>query len=76
MGSLPRLKLKTQYNYRKGSTNESNNCKYCLSFIRDKGRCMIIGLGEGRRYNIREDYTCDTQKFNGTDFSKDKYNVA
>jgi len=37
---------------------------------------MIIGLGEGRRYNIREDYTCDTQKFNGTDFSKDKYNVA
>ncbi|OPY13677.1 MAG: hypothetical protein A4E66_00679 [Syntrophus sp. PtaB.Bin001] len=85
MGAQPRLKKKDELHYRKGSTIESNNCRYCTSFVREfcvykkvgdsikvdlECRCMIMGLDEGRRYNIREDYTCDAQKFDGTDFSK------
>jgi len=79
MGSMPRLKIKTELNYRKGSTNESENCRYCVNFIKDftipgkpqaESRCWIIGAEPGIRYRVRDDYRCDAQKFNGTDFSK------
>ena len=75
MGSLPRLKLKDQYRYRKGSTNEAENCKNCENFVKDfdvKGiggggsigwecRCKLFGLKGSRRYRIHEDYRCDMQ---------------
>ncbi|OPY12908.1 MAG: hypothetical protein A4E69_01943 [Syntrophus sp. PtaB.Bin138] len=80
MGALPRLKLKTELNYRKGSTNESENCKYCSQFIKDytipgnppitESRCWVMGAEPGSRYRVRSDYRCDAQQFNGTDFSK------
>jgi len=74
MGALPRLKIKDEIRYRKGSTNESMNCRACKHFKRDflqyrrqdmliiEHRCALIGVGEGRRYRIREDHTCDRQE--------------
>lgn len=35
MGSLPRLPDKIKYKYRKGHTNEAQNCKACANFIKD-----------------------------------------
>lgn len=78
MGALPRLKLKDQLHYRKGSTNESQNCMYCKNITKDfpiRGkendpRCRVMGLRESIRYRVRIDYTCDVQQFDGTDFSK------
>lgn len=75
MGALPRLKKKDELRYRKGSTNESQNCRFCASFISDvavtgiggvffraEGRCKIMGVGNSIRYRIRPDHTCDAQK--------------
>lgn len=82
MGSTPRLKMKEELNYRKGSTNESRNCGYCIHFrtmnsrringqtIGTVPRCWILGRELSKRYEVRRDYTCDKQVFNGTDFSK------
>lgn len=79
MGAQPRLKIKTELNYRKGSTNESGNCRYCIHFVpypeksspvRREGRCKIMGVIENIRYRIWSDYRCDAQQFSGTDFSK------
>ena len=66
MGSMPRLKEKDLYRYRKGSTAEHMNCRHCQHFttitihpdIRE-GRCQLLGVKESRRYRVREDYTCD-----------------
>jgi hypothetical protein len=81
MGALPRLKKKDELNYRSGSTNEARNCRYCINFKADfydfraiggrgpVSRCTVIGMNEGRRYDIRRDHTCDSQQFDGTDFS-------
>lgn len=33
MGSMPKLKIKKELNYRQGSTNESLNCRYCIHFV-------------------------------------------
>ena len=75
MGSLPKLKIKDDINYRDGSTNESQNCRYCVSFKPDfydftnnggrgiVSRCTVIGMGEGRRYDVRRDHRCDRQEF-------------
>ena len=75
MGALPRLKKKDELRYRKGSTNESQNCRYCqhiidLDVTDDDGivvatgkRCKIMGVKESRRYRVRADYTCDAQAF-------------
>ncbi|MHB8123766.1 MAG: hypothetical protein ACYDG4_16635 [Desulfuromonadaceae bacterium] len=74
MGSPKRLKKKDELHYRKGSTNESSNCRWCVHFVesitlfRDKGnieigsRCQIIGLAQSIRYRVREDHTCDVQR--------------
>jgi hypothetical protein len=75
MGSMPRLKIKDEIRYRKGSTNDSKNCKACGNFKKDfyefhrpvgliltESRCALIGMREGRRYRVREDYTCDRQQ--------------
>ena len=69
MGSMPRLKIKDEIRYRKGSTNESVNCKHCQNFNPLLGsevnsRCVLIGglLKESRRYNVRADHTCDRQQ--------------
>lgn len=78
MGSLPRLKLKDQLHYKKGSTNESRNCKYCKNVVKNypvhgkenETRCKVIGLQGSIRYRVRLDHTCDEQQFDGTDFSK------
>lgn len=75
MGAQPRLMIKEEIRYRKGSTNESANCRHCIHFKRDfltirraagvmtEHRCAVIGIREDARYRIREDYTCDRQDF-------------
>ena len=71
MGSMPRLKKKIDLNYRKGTTSKS--CNYCDHFLSKfkltgiqggladtvKPRCKIMGMGEGRRYDINPDHICD-----------------
>ncbi len=73
MGAMPRLKIKDKVHYRKGHTNESQNCKACkhfkkawVQFINNPNgpdvishRCQIIGGldKESIRYRVREDYT-------------------
>ncbi len=79
MGSQPKLKIKEELHYRKGSTCESMNCRHCDHFVKDfpvygiggagkplriESRCKIIGLKEGVRYRVREDYRCDEQRLN------------
>lgn len=75
MGSLPKLKIKDELRYRKGSTCETMNCKYCLHLtsidIPGKGqepRCKIIGVRESIRYRIRDDFRCDQQVPDETKF--------
>ena len=76
MGSMPRLKIKDELHYRPGSTNESENCRYCKNYfkslnmrnesgtaIEEKcGRCKLIGFNSGARYKVRPDYKCDAQE--------------
>jgi len=74
MGAQKRLKEKIEYLYRKGSTNESRNCKWCASFVKgmtvNKGwdhldiepRCRLFGLAQSSRYRVREDHTCTAQQ--------------
>ncbi|PKN20405.1 MAG: hypothetical protein CVU71_01035 [Deltaproteobacteria bacterium HGW-Deltaproteobacteria-6] len=74
MGALPRLKKKVELKYRKGSTDDGQNCRYCTSYVKDfevigiggikldvEPRCQIIGLENSRRYRVRPDYTCNAQ---------------
>jgi len=73
MGSMPRLKLKDEYQYRKGSTDESQNCRRCVNFVPqkptdifhviDEGRCKIFGLKESSRYRVRASMKCDRQEY-------------
>lgn len=73
MGSMPRLKIKDEIRYRKGSTNEARNCVYCKNFtLADPatpvpssayGTCGLIGRRETVRYRVRGDYCCDRQEF-------------
>lgn len=75
MGAMPRLKKKDELHYRKGSTNDCRNCKYCVHRIpnilldyslRSTGdRCSVFGNHSSTRYRVREDYTCDAQEYNG-----------
>ena len=75
MGALPRLKLKVQNHYRRGSTNKSNNCECCVNYVKDyevtgiggvklgtESRCVLFGLMPSRRYRVHPDHTCDQQK--------------
>lgn len=75
MGALPKLAIKGEIRYRKGSTNESQNCRHCENFRRDyhdalfaggpdkfHHRCTLVGLKISSRYRVWEDYTCDRQK--------------
>jgi len=77
MGSPPRLKIKDEIRYRKGSTDEAQNCRYCAFFTAKppketdiflayiaKGTCKIIGERDLARYRVRADYTCDRQEYN------------
>lgn len=76
MGSLPRLKIKDEIKYRKGSTNELVNCRYCVHFTakpteediftpyKAPGTCKIIGERDSIRYRVRADYRCDRQEYN------------
>jgi hypothetical protein len=65
MGSMPRLPKKIFYRYRKGSTDESENCKHCVNITMIPEsftpRCWIMGLKPSIRYRIREDHRCDVQ---------------
>jgi hypothetical protein len=68
---MPRLKKKTELNYRPGPTSRScNSCNHFVSESRfkkshpdipslNKARCAIMGLGEGRRFWINPKYICD-----------------
>jgi uncharacterized Fe-S center protein len=76
MGAMPRLKEKDDLHYRKGSTNDCENCQYCMHFVpnhiiletadrqRIENRCNIIGLKGSARYRVRPDYKCDAQELN------------
>lgn len=60
MGSMPRLKIKDEVRYRKGSTSNSLNCVSCSHFDSAGAmRCRVIGLRAGARYRVRPDYRCD-----------------
>ena len=70
MGSLPRLKIKNDLNYRKGpTTGGCSNCNHSYEKIiqgigqeslnRDEWRCRVIGDSESRRYRIHPDFICD-----------------
>lgn len=73
MGSMAKLKKKDELRYRKGSTNESVNCRYCAHFqleypilsngtlLRVESRCQVFGIKESIRYRVRKDYTCNAQ---------------
>lgn len=61
MGSLPRLKKKTELRYRKGHQCDALNCKCCTHFVGTLDRCEVMGLQESRRYRVRADFTCDAQ---------------
>ena len=78
MGALPRLKKKDELHYRKGSTNDTLNCQWCVNFInnyeargiggvllRVEGRCKMMGVQSSIRYRVRPDYTCDIQLYDG-----------
>lgn len=72
MGALPRIKKKKDLNYRKGSTNETQNCRYCVNYLNKvivynkiENRCKIMGENPSARYRIRPDFTCDAQSYNG-----------
>jgi hypothetical protein len=69
MGAMPRLKIKDELHYRKGSANESENCLHCEQYISEKGnplvsepRCRLIGVQLTARYRVRPDFKCDKQK--------------
>jgi len=71
MGSMQRLKKKTELRYRKGSSNPCDNCSYCGHYVsrgawitetRIEPRCKIMGLKTSNRYRVRPDYTCDAQE--------------
>ncbi len=72
---VPRLKIKVDLKYRKGSTSEHLNCGYCEQFVKEhpvrhlggeiaghEPRCKVIGLGNSRRYRIRADHRCDAHQ--------------
>jgi hypothetical protein len=74
MGSPPRLKIKDEMRYRKGHTNESQNCRYCLHFTATPaekypyatvvpGACKVIGAHISSRYRVCGDHTCDRQEY-------------
>ena len=78
MGALPRLKKKIEMQYRKGSTNEKRNCRFCIYYVdsaymafggdvpRVEARCKIVGVEHSSiRYRIRPDHTCNAQSYNG-----------
>lgn len=46
MGSPPRLPIKDELRYRKGSTNEARNCRYCDNFTPDDLRDGSRGVGK------------------------------
>lgn len=50
MGSPPRLKIKDELKYRKGSTNESRNCRYCSNFMED---ILYDGAAGYGKYSMR-----------------------
>jgi hypothetical protein len=63
---MQRLKIKNEIRYRKGHTNESQNCRFCINYRVGRvfsGRCKLIGFGTSKRYDVRADYTCDRQEF-------------
>ena len=73
---VPRLKKKIELRYRKGSTDDSQNCSHCEHFVKEhpirhlgrneivahEPRCKVIGLGNSRRYRIRADHRCDAHQ--------------
>lgn len=81
MGSMPRLKIKDDIRYRKGSTNDANNCECCLNFTNMDPECAVPSRAYGscrliiehcpvcvrfnRRTRVRSDYTCDRQEYDG-----------
>lgn len=74
MGST-KLKKKEVLRYRKGSTSENLNCRYCVNYLADQeitgiggvhlrteDRCKIMGLGTSIKYRVQPDHRCDAQK--------------
>lgn len=78
MGSLPRLKIKNEIRYRKGSMDKTKNCVCCRYFSHvdpvhavKHGGCVILedrlvdvgGNWSTRRTRVRADHKCDRQEY-------------
>lgn len=69
---MPKYKLqkKNELHYRKGSTIEIRNCRWCKYFRAEcisyrnqlEPRCEIMGLEAPGEYTGRPDYTCDARR--------------
>jgi len=55
MGAPPRLKIKDELHYRKGSTNEGRNCRHCENFTEDTLYDGSAGIG---KYSMRWPERC------------------
>ncbi len=59
----PRLRIKTELNYRRGYTSRScNHCNHLVTVPSEKHleyRCTIIGVKPGRLYRINPNNICD-----------------
>ena len=57
MGSMPRLKIKDEIRYRKGSTCDAENCECCLNFKNMEPDCAVPSRAYGTCRLIR-DWLC------------------
>ena len=75
---FPKLKKKIGLRYRKGSTDDSQNCSHCEHYVKEhpvyhlggrlaahEPRCKIMGLENSIRYRIRSDHRCDAHQTAG-----------
>ncbi len=78
MGSMQRLKIRDEIRYRKGSTNEAENCVWCRNFTNMDPECLVPSRAYGtckiilsevpvryfnNRTRVRGDHRCDRQEY-------------
>ncbi len=62
----PSVDRKKSFGYRKGSTNEAVNCKWCKDFrltsaLAGRGFCRMLFFEKNVEHMVREDHRCDKQ---------------
>jgi hypothetical protein len=75
MGSMPRLRIKTDLNYHAARASETR-CSECKNLCKEEifgighaslgfqYRCKLVGFNSSVRYRINPKYTCDSWEFN------------